>query len=159
MISPPTAAQNIKDIMRSIIVLTTTLIAAFCIGLAIPGATSKVTYFPARDVDAAFEKGAVLLNNGTYQIHASRREAPGQVEVHVKDTDVIYMLAGSTTFVTGGTIVGGKPTAPDEIRGTSVDGGETRTLNKGDVIVVPRGTPHWFKDVTGPLLYYVVKVQ
>jgi cupin len=159
MIQAPQPLQLSEDIMRSIIVLTTTLIAAFCVGLAIPSATSTVTYFPARDVDAAFEKGAVLLNNGTYQIHASRREAPGQVEVHVKDTDLIYMLAGSTTFVTGGTMIGGRPIAPDEIRGTSVDGGETRTLTKGDVIVVPKGTPHWFKDVAGPVLYYVVKVQ
>ena len=73
------------------------------------------------------------------------RGAEGQVEVHVKDTDIIYMLEGSTTFVTGGTMVGGKTTAPDEIRGSNVQGGETRTLTKGDVIIVPNGTPHWFK--------------
>jgi Cupin len=77
----------------------------------------------------------------------------------VKDTDVSYMLEGSTMFVTGGTMVGGKTTAPDEIRGSNVQGGETRTLTKGDVIVVPNGTPHWFKAVSGPVLYYVVKVQ
>ena len=65
----------------------------------------------------------------------------GQVEVHVKDTDIIYMLEGTTTFVTGGTMVGGKPSAQDEIRGSSVEGGETRTLTKGDVIIVPKGTP------------------
>jgi glc operon protein GlcG len=61
--------------------------------------------------------------------------------------------------VTGGAIVGGKPTAQDEIRGSNVEGGETRTLTKGDVIIVPKGTPHWFKEVSGPVLYYVVKVQ
>ena len=92
-------------------------------------------------------------------VHASRRDADGQAEVHEKDADIIYMLEGTTTFVTGGTVVGGKTTAPDEIRGTSVRGGETRTLSKGDVIVVPKGTPHWFKDVSGPVLYYVVKVR
>jgi hypothetical protein len=79
--------------------------------------------------------------------------------VHVKDTDVIYMLEGSTAFVTGGTMVGGTATAPDEIRGSNVRGGEMRTLTKGDVIVVPNGVPHWFKQVSGPVLYYVVKVQ
>ena len=56
-------------------------------------------------------------------------------------------------------MVGGKTTAPDEIRGSNVQGGETRTLTKGDVIVVPNGTPHWFKEVSGTVLYYVVKVQ
>jgi mannose-6-phosphate isomerase-like protein (cupin superfamily) len=145
--------------MRSFIVATIAVVAAFGVGLAMPRASSNVTYIPSDQVKAAFAKGAVLINNGSYQVHASRREEPGQVEVHVKDTDVIYMLEGSTTFVTGGMMVGGKTTAPDEIRGSNVQGGETRTLTKGDVIVVPNGTPHWFKAVSGPVLYYVVKVQ
>ena len=145
--------------MRSFIVATVAIVAASGVGFEIPRAGSKVTYIPADQVTAAFAKGAVLLNNGSYQVHASRREEPGQDEVHVKDTDVIYMLEGSTTFVTGGTMVGGKTTAPDEIRGSNLEGGETRTLMKGDVIVVPNGTPHWFKAVSGPVLYYVVKVQ
>ena len=130
-----------------------------CVGLAASSAGSNVTYIPADRVSAAFAKGAVLVNNGTYQVHASRREEPGQVEVHVKDADIIYMLEGTTTFVTGGTMVGGKTTAPDEIRGSNVNGGEMRTLTKGDVIIVPKGTPHWFKEVSGPVLYYVVKVR
>ena len=144
--------------MRSIAIVTLT-VAAFGIGLARPGATSGVTYIPAEQVAAAFAKGAVLVNNGNYQIHASRRDAEGQVEIHVKDADLIYMLEGTTTFVTGGTIVGAKTTAPDEIRGTDLQGGETRRLTKGDVMIVPKGTPHWFKEVSGPVLYYVVKVR
>jgi glc operon protein GlcG len=120
---------------------------------------ASVTYIPDNDVRAAFAKGAVLLEDGSYQIHASRRDTAGQVEVHEKDTDIIYVLEGTTTFVTGGTMVGGRTTAPDEIRGTDINGGTTRTLTKGDIIVVPNGTPHWFKDVSGPVLYYVVKVR
>jgi mannose-6-phosphate isomerase-like protein (cupin superfamily) len=145
--------------MRSIILVTISVVVSFGAGCALAGASSTVTYIPADQVKAAFAKGAVLVNNGSYQVHASRREASGQVEVHVKDTDVIYVLEGTTTFVTGGTMVGGQPSAPDEIRGSSVQGGETRTLTKGDVIIVPKGTPHWFKEVSGPVLYYVVKVQ
>ena len=145
--------------MRSFIVVTFGVVAAFGVGLAIPRASSNITYIPAEQVKAAFAKGAVLINHGSYQVHAGRREEPGQVEVHAKDTDVIYMLEGSTTFVTGGTMVGGKTTAPDEIRGSNVQGGETRTLTKGDVIVVPNGTPHWFTEVSVTVLYYVVKVQ
>lgn len=118
-----------------------------------------VTFLPSTDVAAAFAKGAVLLDQGNYMVHASRREAEGQVEIHDQDTDIIYMLEGTTTFVTGGTIVDGSTTAPDEIRGANVVGGETRVLSKGDVIVVPKGTPHWFKNVNGPVLYYVVKVR
>jgi uncharacterized protein GlcG (DUF336 family) len=121
--------------------------------------TAAVSYFPKDAVAAAFAKGAVLLDQNNYMIHASRRDAAGQVEIHEQDTDIIYVLEGSTTFVTGGSIVDGAPTAPGEIRGANVNGGENRTLTKGDVIVVPKGTPHWFKAVDGPVLYYVVKVR
>jgi mannose-6-phosphate isomerase-like protein (cupin superfamily) len=145
--------------MRAFIIITATITIAFVAGLAMPDATSGVTYIPAEQVNAAFAKGAVLIDNGNYMVHASRRDSEGQVEIHVKDADVIYMLEGTTTFVTGGTVIGGKTTAADEIRGTSIQGGETRKLTKGDVITVPKGTPHWFKDVSGPVLYYVVKVR
>ena len=145
--------------MKSVFATLVTIVGVSGLWLARPTASANVTFIPAAQVTAAFAKGAVLVNNGTYQVHASRREDAGQVEVHVKDTDVIYMLEGTTTFVTGGTMVGGQTSAPDEIRGLSVNGGETRTLTKGDVIIVPKGTPHWFKDVSGPVLYYVVKVQ
>src|SRR3954469_14442944 len=107
--------------MRSVIATTVTIVGAFGLWLARPAASSNVTFIPAADVTAAFAKGAVLVNNGTYQGHARRREDAGQVEVHVKDTDVIYMLEGTTTFVTGGTMVGGQASAPDEIRGSSVN--------------------------------------
>ena len=121
----------------------------------------RVEYFSSERVREAFAKGAVLFDgDGTnYMVHASRRDAAGQAEVHLRDTDVIYVLDGTTTFVTGGTVVDGKTTAPDEIRGAAIEGGDTRRLAKGDVMIVPNGTPHWFKDVDGPVLYYVVKVR
>ena len=120
-----------------------------------------VRYYPAADVTAAFAKGAVLFDGagGNYMIHASRREKPGMAEVHVKDADLIYVMEGSATFVTGGKVVDGKTTAPDEIRGASIADGLTRRLEKGDVIIVPRGTPHQFTETTNPFLYYVVKVR
>jgi uncharacterized protein GlcG (DUF336 family)/mannose-6-phosphate isomerase-like protein (cupin superfamily) len=126
-----------------------------------PARTMDVSYFPRQQVAAAFAKGGVLLDGEgrNYMVHASRREKPGQVEVHVLDTDVIYVLDGSATFVTGGTMFGGKSIEPNEIRGDSIAGGETRTIAKGDVITVPNGTPHWFEAVKGPLTYYVVKVR
>jgi glc operon protein GlcG len=129
--------------------------------LAGPGAAGAVRHFARSEVDAAFAAGAVLLDGAgrNYMIHASRRERPGMAEVHARDTDVIYVLDGAATFVTGGTVVEGKATEPDEVRGAAIEGGETRRIQKGDVITVPNGTPHWFKEVEGPLLYYVVKVR
>lgn len=123
--------------------------------------TPPVRYFDADTVATAFARGAVLFDGAgaNYMVHASRRDAPGQVEVHTRDTDIIYVLDGSTTFVTGGRMVDGKAVATDEFRGASVDGGDVRRLQKGDVVIVPAGTPHWFKEVAGPFHYFVVKVR
>jgi len=120
--------------------------------------TAAVTYLKSDAVAAAFAKGAPLLEVEAYKVHASRREAPGMAEIHLADTDIVYMLEGSATLVTGGTVVDGKTTAAGEIRGASIQGGENRRLVKGDVMIVPNGVPHWFKEVEGPVLYYVVKV-
>ena len=137
--------------------------------LAIAGAnalsnqkTLPVTFFDAETVKAAFDKGAVLedgSNGENYMVHASRREKAGMSEVHELDTDIIYVLDGTAVFVTGGKSVDAKMTAQGEFRGTMIDGGETRNLKKGDVVIVPKGTPHWFKQVDGAFLYYVVKVR
>jgi glc operon protein GlcG len=121
-----------------------------------------VTFLDSRTVSDAFAKGAVLedgSNGENYMVHASRREKPGMSEVHELDTDIIYVLDGKATFVTGGRSVDPKMVAPNEFRGSSVEGGETRQLTKGDVVIVPKGTPHWFKQVDGAFLYYVVKVR
>jgi glc operon protein GlcG len=119
----------------------------------------NATYFPAAQVSKAFEKGMPLLEIANYKIHASHRDAPGVVEVHTKDTDIIYMLEGSATLVAGGTLVEGEPIGPEEIRGRDTHGGTSRAITKGDVIVIPNNTPHWFKEVNGPVNYYVVKVR
>ncbi len=117
-----------------------------------------VSYLGAGDVEAAFAAGRPLIETADYKVHASRREGPGQVEVHERDTDVIRVLSGTAVLVTGGKVAEPKSTGPGEIRGTAIEGGETRSLKPGDVVVVPHGVPHWFREVTGPLTYYVVKV-
>ena len=109
-------------------------------------------------VAAAFAKGMPLIETNNFKVHASRREMPGVAEIHSRDTDVIYVLEGSAVFVTGGKAVDSKTVAPNELRGQRIEGGDARQIGKGDVIVVPNGIPHWFKEVNGPLLYYVVKV-
>jgi len=128
---------------------------------------STVTYIESKKVAEAFAKGAVLVGNEetmmhasrNYMVHASRRDAPGVAEIHELDTDIIYVLDGTATFVTGGTAVDTKTTGPYEIRGTVIRGGETRKLSKGDIIIVPTGVAHWFKEVRGPFTYFVVKVR
>ncbi|MGD9628959.1 MAG: heme-binding protein [Pyrinomonadaceae bacterium] len=137
--------------------------------LAIAGAAAltdqkalPVAFFDSKTVSDAFARGAVLAdgsNGENYMVHASRREKAGMSEIHTLDTDIIYVLDGTATFVTGGKAVDAKLTAANEYRGTSIEGGETRQLKKGDVVIVPKGTPHWFRQVDGAFLYYVVKVR
>lgn len=119
-----------------------------------------VTYFDSAKVSAAFDGGAVLFNQGeSYMVHASRREKPGMAEIHTKDADIVHVLDGTATLITGGTAIDAKVTEPDELRGSATSGGETQHLKKGDVIIVPAGVPHWFKEVSNPFLYYVVKAR
>lgn len=129
------------------------------------GQPSAVTYIESKKVAQSFAKGAVLIGSEehmmhgsrNYMVHASRREAPGVAEIHTWDTDVMYVLEGSATLVTGGTAVDPKEIARGEIRGKEITGGDTWQLGKGDVMIIPAGVPHWFKSVRGPFLYFVVK--
>jgi mannose-6-phosphate isomerase-like protein (cupin superfamily) len=125
---------------------------------AAPEDRSPVTYLPAAQVEAAFSRGMPLLETSGYKVHASRREAAGQAEIHERDTDIIHVLEGTAELVTGGEMVEGRVTAPEERRGAGIRGGETRSLGPGDVVIVPHGVPHWFREVKAPFLYYVVKV-
>lgn len=126
------------------------------------GAMAPVSVFPKADVDAGFAVGGILIGDAPdrgYQVHTSRRNQAGEVEVHGVDTDVFYVLSGSATLVTGGRMVGGREIGPNEQRGTSIEGGTTRRIGKGDVVVIPAGTPHWFKEIDGPVTYYAVKAR
>src|SRR5208283_3410769 len=98
-----------------------------------------VSYWEKSKVEETFSKGAVLFdgsNARNYMVHASRREKPGQAEIHTKDADVIYVLQGSATFITGGEAIDAKTTDPNELRGSGIKGGERRKIAKGDVIIV-----------------------
>jgi mannose-6-phosphate isomerase-like protein (cupin superfamily) len=149
-----------EDTMRQ------TTVAALALGLALsthssvlgtPEGSPGVTFVSSSRVNAAFEKGEPLLETVGYKVHASRREGPGKAEVHLRDTDIIYVLEGSATIVTGGTVIDGGTVGSDEIRGASIEGGTPQRLAEGDVLVVPNGVPHWFTRVDAPFRYYVVK--
>jgi len=125
-----------------------------------PPTNQPVVFFPRQLVTDSFAKGSVLIDGSggqNYKVLTGRREAPGMVEVHAKDTDIIYVVKGTATIVTGGTIVDAKTTAADEIRGREITGGDSRALEAGDVLIIPNGVPHWFKEVSAPFLYFVVK--
>jgi len=135
--------------------------------MEMPPATSKTdnpatqaaqaTFIDSKDVSAAFAKGMPLLETAGYKVHASRRVEPGQAEIHTLDTDVIYVVDGSATLVTGGKAIDTKEIGPNEIRGTRIEGGQEHHISKGDAVIVPNGVPHQFTAVKGELHYFVCK--
>ncbi len=117
-----------------------------------------VTYVGHDKVSGALAKGGPLVNAPDLLVSGSHRDKQGKVEVHDKETDVMYVVDGTATFVTGGQMIDGKVTKPGQWMGENIKGGEVHHLTKGDVIVIPAGTPHWFKEVPSSISYYVVKV-
>lgn len=150
-----------KEILSKAAFLAGGVLAFSITSLSQQGGTSGVKYFPSTEVNEAFSKGAPIYKEDghNYKITTGRREKTGTAELHTKDTDVFYIVDGSATFVTGGKLIA-QTGKGEELRGTGIEGGETRHLVKGDVIIIPANVPHWFKSIeAAPFLYFVVKVQ
>ena len=126
---------------------------------AVNGSGNGAAYFPSAKVQEKFETGGLLLDTSGYKIDAGRRDAPGEVEYHERVVDVMRVVDGTATVVTGGEIESAREVAPGELRGASVRGGTTHRLGIGDVLAIPNGVPHQFVEVSDPFLYFVVKVE
>jgi mannose-6-phosphate isomerase-like protein (cupin superfamily) len=134
-------------------------LAALLATAALWAATTEltVTHIDHAKVAESLAKGGSLLAEGAFTVSGSHRVAAGQVEVHEKETDIFYITDGEATFITGGTMVGGTTSAPGQLRGTDIQGGQSHHLVKGDVMVIPAGIPHWFREVPQSISYFVVK--
>ena len=142
--------------MKFLLALITLSVVAV---LAAAGVPTKVTYVPHDKVTTTMAKGGAIIEDQGLRVLAQRRGA-GEVEVHEKTNHVFIIVEGEATFITGGTLVGAKQTAVDQVRAASVQGGETHHLTKGDVITIPAKTPHWFKEVPGKTIaYYAVNID
>jgi len=65
-----------------------------------------------------------------------------QAEVHDAAEDVFLILEGTAIFVLGGKLDSPQETQPGEWRAPGIAGGKEFRVNKGDILIVPRGTPH-----------------
>ena len=92
-----------------------------------------------------------------YRINIVRRTTAQGAIAHPDGTEVHHIVDGSATLVTGGAIV--RPTAAGGrgSSGATIDGGVSRHVAKGDVILIPAGTPHWYKDLDGTITYLEVR--
>jgi mannose-6-phosphate isomerase-like protein (cupin superfamily) len=143
----------LATLLMTVVILTA---AAAPIGGGVPAA---VHYIGHDKVAAVMAKGGPIVSDPGLIVLANRREA-GQVEYHEHTNHIFIMVEGEATFVTGGTMVGAKRTNPEQMVATSIEGGETHHLSKGDVITIPAKTPHWWKDVsTKTVAYYAVNIE
>jgi glc operon protein GlcG len=123
------------------------------------GSANGAAFFDEEAVRARFATGGLLLDAGAYKLDAGRREAPGEVEYHAHTVDVMHVVQGSATVVTGGEMIGVRSAGDGELRADSVTGGHAEELSEGDVLAIPAGVPHQFTRVSDPFLYFVVKVE
>jgi mannose-6-phosphate isomerase-like protein (cupin superfamily) len=148
--------------------------------LARPAAnTTTATYVTTAEIDAAlrqmppnsttFDKPIKTVDTGAYKVTiVILRRVPSQTPdsslLHDRVTEVYQIITGAGMFETGGTLVDGKPVdltseaAGPSVRGT-IQGGETRRIGPGDVVVIPPGLPHRFSKLEGTITYLVTRIE
>ena len=90
----------------------------------------------------------------------SFRSRDGEAEIHQNFADLFYVVGGSATLVTGGTVAGARTVGPGETRGDSIEGGTRLELRVGDVAHVPAGLPHQMQVASDKsITCFVLKIQ
>ena len=115
----------------------------------------------ARAADAA-AGAAVTVAPGISVRKRSASDGAQYAIIHPFSSEVYYVIDGSATLVTGGVLEPpppAPPTDPDIVRSTSLKGGESRRVGKGDVVVLQPGTPHWFASIDGAITYLESRVR
>ena len=134
-------------------------IGAMAMGQSTDGSSTEARYVAATELADLFRTGGIFARGGRYAVDAGRRDRPGEVEWHEHVTDVMHVVEGEATVVTGGELVDGRDVGPGERRAAASRGGIAHRLTTGDVLVVPAGVPHHFTAVSDPFHYLVVKVE
>jgi mannose-6-phosphate isomerase-like protein (cupin superfamily) len=114
--------------------------------------SSEPLFWSASQMNGMLKKAEAALNPdrhlGTDRMLDSAfiafRNGPGEAEIHVKQADLLLIKSGTGAVLVGGKIVEGKPTAADEIRGKSIEGGTKYPIAAGDTLYIPANTVHQF---------------
>ena len=127
--------------------------------MAVTANAQSPVYIESQKVLENFGKqgGNPLAPGEAYRVQTGRRTANGNIEIHEKETDIFYVMDGSATLIAGGTAVEPKTTRPGQMTAKDIMNGRTYNLKKGDIVVIPAGQPHWFKQVNGFINYLTVK--
>ena len=85
-------------------------------------------------------------------------KAPGRPAIHVEQAEYFTVLQGSGILVTGGHMKNLHQVSPGQMDGDAIEGGTSRPLAAGDVVLIPAGTPHWFGIPGEPLVLLGIKI-
>ena len=104
--------------------------------------------------------GVTLADYGSHKLQISVRTTSGGAEIHAHYDDVMIVEQGSATIITGGTVVDAKTNQDGETKGSSIQGGQSRTIAAGDIVTVNAGIPHQIIVPTGTTYRaFVIKVK
>lgn len=130
------------------------------------GEVWKASEFPALGKKLAGKVNAQKFANqqignyGNHSLLVTHRQGSGEAEIHETQADVFIVQEGNATLVFGGKVVNPRNTAPNEIRGASISGGEKRALSPGDLAHIPAKVPHQVLLAPGAqFTYTIVKVD
>jgi len=101
-----------------------------------------------------------ILTLAPYRAQLEYRPATSPAAVHEKDAELMVVLEGTGDIVTGGKLVDEKRNNANNLGGSSITGGKTQAVVKGDMLIVPANTPHqMLVDAGHHVTYFVVKVE
>jgi mannose-6-phosphate isomerase-like protein (cupin superfamily) len=92
-----------------------------------------------------------ILQLAPYNASLEYRASVGPAAIHEKEAEMFYVIDGSATMITGGKLTS-ETRNGDNLSGTGIEGGVTRQIGKGDFIIVPEATAHWFSAINGTLV-------
>jgi mannose-6-phosphate isomerase-like protein (cupin superfamily) len=134
-----------------------------------PAASEPKMYSSAADVAALLAKARAerkdqpiiserILQLAPYNANLEYRASVGPAAVHETEAELFYVIEGSATMMTGGKLVNEKRTDAANLNGTAIEGGTSRAVAKGDFIIVPEKTPHWFSAINGTIVLMSIHV-
>jgi len=127
-------------------------------------AASSRTMVTAADVTAMIAKAKAerkdnqailaqsLIQLAPYNVSLEYRASVGNAAVHETEAELFYVIDGSATLVTGGKLTNENRTNAENLTGTGIEGGTPRRVAKGDFVMVPERTPHWFSAIDGTVV-------
>jgi mannose-6-phosphate isomerase-like protein (cupin superfamily) len=130
---------------------------------AAPAAAAARTFVSAADVTALAAKAKAtrkpdqanlvqpLIQLAPYTANLEYRAGVANAAVHEKEAELFYVVDGAGTMVTGGKLTAESRTNAENLSGSGIEGGKAQHVSKGDFIMVPENTPHWFSAIEGTL--------